>query len=84
MIRGVGVGFVLMVSVSAWAVDDHVHDERQQDALAHREFAGYHLQVAECLAGGKLTVDQCEGELKKVCKGKASGPHCGMRHSHDL
>lgn len=57
-------------------------EELKKDAQAHREFAGFHLQAAACLESGKPH-DLCEAELKKACKGKASGPHCGMKHDHE-
>ena len=56
-------------------------DEIKAHARQHREFAEIHLQAAQCLEAGK-PYKECDEALKKACKGKASGPHCGMRHKH--
>ncbi len=56
-------------------------EEAKAHARQHREFAEIHLQAALCLEAGK-PYKECDEALKKACKGKASGPHCGMRHKH--
>lgn len=56
-------------------------EEIKAHARQHREFAEIHMQAAQCLEAGK-PYKECDEALKKACKGKASGPHCGMRHKH--
>ncbi len=71
-----------LVSAVAHAAENNMTaDEAKAHARKHREFAEIHLQAAQCLEAGK-PYKECDEALKKACKGKASGPHCGMRHQH--
>ncbi len=63
------------------AEDENSPEEIKKDIQAHRAFAEFHLQTALCLESGKPH-QTCEEALKKSCRGKASGPHCGMKHAH--
>jgi hypothetical protein len=71
----------LMVLLSAGVKHEDAAAEAKEDAKRHREFAEIHLKAADCLETSKDPAP-CEEALKKACKGKASGPHCGMRHEH--
>lgn len=71
----------VMVALSVGAKDTEAAAEAKEDARRHRELAEIHLKAAECLETSKDPAP-CEEALKKACKGKASGPHCGMRHEH--
>ncbi|MBF0462488.1 MAG: hypothetical protein HQL87_13970 [Magnetococcales bacterium] len=65
----------------AQAEDENSPEELKKDAQAHRAFAEWHRQAAQCLESGQ-SHEVCEEILKQACKGKASGPHCGMKHEH--
>jgi hypothetical protein len=70
-----------LMALNAPAKTKETAEDAKVDAKRHREFAEIHLKAAECL---EKAIDQapCEEALKKACKGKASGPYCGMRHEH--
>lgn len=72
-----------LFALSALAAEKHEHegDDMQAHARLHREFAELHLKMAECLEAGRGE-EQCARELKQACRGKASGPNCGIRHEH--
>lgn len=72
---------ILCLLVGAAQAADKTAEEIKAHARQHREFAELHLQAAQCLEAGKPR-KECDAALKKACKGKASGPHCGMRHKH--
>lgn len=71
-----------LVSAAAHAGEKNMTaEEVKAHARQHREFAEIHLQAAQCLEAGK-PFKECDEALKKACRGKASGPHCGMRDKH--
>lgn len=72
---------LLCAGVTQAAEKNLTAEEAKAHARQHREFAEIHLQAAQCLEAGKL-YKECNEALKRACKGKASGPHCGMRDRH--
>ncbi|MBM3564055.1 MAG: hypothetical protein FJX48_13160 [Alphaproteobacteria bacterium] len=81
MIRSIFAMFCLLAGAAQAAEKNMTAEEIKAHARQHREFADIHLQAAQCLEAGK-PYKECDEALKKACKGKASGPHCGMRHKH--